>query len=95
MKDGAGGWQAAEHRLRRVCPGLLGSAQAAVPGRVDPQGDRGVQQAVLRLVVQPLRTGARPVSGNGRQVRAQLWEEKLLGISSASYILKAVDQLLS
>ena len=54
LKDVSGWRQAAEHRLRRVRPGLLGSAQAAVPGRADPQGDRGVQQAVLRLVVQPV-----------------------------------------
>ena len=34
--------------------GVLGPAQAPVSGRADPQGDRGVQQAVLRLVVQPV-----------------------------------------
>ena len=47
---------------------MLGSAQAPVPGRVDPQRDRGVQQAVLGLVVQPLGAGERQVPGDGRQV---------------------------
>ena len=58
-----------EYCLRRVCPSLLGAAQEAVPGRADSQRDRGVQQTMLRLVVQPLRTRARKVPGDGRQVR--------------------------
>ena len=45
--------------------GLLGSAQAPVSGRADPQGDRGVQQAVLRLVVQLVRSRERPFPGDG------------------------------
>ena len=45
--------------------GVLGPAQAPVSGRADPQGDRGVQQAMLRLVVQPLGSGERPISGDG------------------------------
>jgi hypothetical protein len=48
--------------------GMLGAAQEAVPGRVDPQGDRGVQQAVQRLVVQLVRAGERSFPGDGRQV---------------------------
>ena len=67
-RHGSGREQAAEHCLRRVRAGVLGAAQASVPGRADPQGDRGVQQAVLRLVVQPLRAGEGEVPGDGRQV---------------------------
>ena len=52
-----------------ICLGLLGTAQTAVPRRADSQRNRGVQQAMLRLVVQPLRAGAGKIPGDGRQVR--------------------------
>ena len=48
-----------------ICLGLLGTAQTAVPRRADSQRNRGVQQAMLRLVVQPLGSGERPISGDG------------------------------
>ena len=48
-EDGARRQQTAEHGLRDVPAGVLGPAQAAVPGDPHQQGDRGVQQTVLRL----------------------------------------------
>ena len=49
-----------------ICLGLLGTAQTAVPRRADSQRNRGVQQAMLRLVVQPVRPGAGEVPRDGR-----------------------------
>ena len=46
-----------EVKLTTLVPGLLGPAQAAVPGGALPQRDRGVQQTMFGLVVQLVGAG--------------------------------------
>ena len=48
-QDGSRRRKTAKHCLWSVCAGVLGPTQEAVPGDPHQQGDRGVQQTVLRL----------------------------------------------